>query len=162
MSSQTAKDRKIDQYMGQEESCYSPKVKMVDQPPGYHEVMGSTSSGPVEKMEASTNYALLSFSWTDRIRLMHFPDLVAARVVETIREEWFKGIQDVKPLEETLEVKLRGNPFTHGLDEEKIAIRKLLISILTMLAREGWSLAPVGGLGRIGNYGPHGEKGAPS
>jgi hypothetical protein len=149
-------------YMGQVETTLSPNINMADQPPEYHEVTGSASAVIPEKGEPSTNYALLSFSWTDKIRLMHFPDLLTARVVDLIREEWTKGVQDVKPLEESLEIKLRGNPFAHGMDEEKIAIRKLLISILAMLAKEGWCLAPVGGLGRIGNYGPHGEKGVPN
>lgn len=132
---------------------------MGDEPPGYHEVTGSTSATPPPQEKPSSKYALLSISWTDRIRLMRFPDDPASRVLEILRTSWPKGIQDVKPFDETVEIKLRGNPFAHGMDEEKIAIRKVLLAILETLAKDGWSVMPAGGLGRIGNHGPHGEKG---
>jgi hypothetical protein len=112
------------------------------------------------KKALSANYALVSFSWTDRIRLLRFPDHITTSVVEGIRNGWPKGVQDLKPSDDGLEIKLRGNPFAHGVDEEKIAIRKLVLGILEILAKVGWIVLPVGGMGRIGNYGPHGEKGA--
>lgn len=51
-------------------------VKMCgDHPPRYDDVTGSTSSPTMLKKALSANYALVSFSWTDRIRLLRFPDL---------------------------------------------------------------------------------------
>lgn len=133
---------------------------MSDQPPpGYHEVTRSSSTTTGKSKDDRSNFALLSFSGSDRLRLLRFPDELTPYVVEMIGKGWFKGIQDVKHGEEGVEVKLRGNPFVHGLDDEKRAIRKLILEILDMLAKEGWVVIPAGGVGKIAYYSPHGEKG---
>jgi hypothetical protein len=138
---------------------------MSDQPPAYHEAAGpssrTTSVADTKGLKSNQpRYALISISWTDRIRLMRFPDHLTARVSETLQDRWPKGIQKVKTYHGCMEFKLKGNPFAHGMDDEKIAIRNVLLGILDTLAREGWCVHPgAGGLGRIGNYGPFGEKG---
>ena len=119
----------------------------------------STSAVTVKRNDVKANFALLSFSRLDRLRLLRFPDELTPYIVEMIRNEWFKGIQDVKHEDEGVEIKLRGNPFAHGLDEEKKAIRKLVLSILDMLAKAGWAVIPAGGVGKIAYHVPHGEKG---
>lgn len=133
---------------------------MTDHPPQYHEVTASTSTVIPEKIPPSANYAMLSFSLTDRIRLMRFPDEIIPYVTEMIGLEWAKGVQEVKPGDDSVEIKLRGNPFGPGQDEEKKATRKLVLSILDKLAKEGWGVIPAGGVGKIGYYGPHGERGS--
>ncbi|PTU23680.1 hypothetical protein P175DRAFT_0505492 [Aspergillus ochraceoroseus IBT 24754] len=136
---------------------------MNEQPPDYDEAMGSASPTAAE-MEAQaplkgqdTRLALISFSWTDRIRLLRFPEPIGALVSEALGQHWPKGIQSVKPYEESLEIKLRGNPFAHGQDDEKIAIRMSVMGILQSLAREGWIVRP-NRLGRMGNYNQWGQK----
>ncbi|OJJ51729.1 hypothetical protein ASPZODRAFT_127856 [Penicilliopsis zonata CBS 506.65] len=127
---------------------------MGDKPPTYHEATSMASP----RMEG-IQIVLMYFSWTDRIRLLGFPDNLQARVTEVLRRSWPKGIQDVRPFDESMEIKLRGNPFAHGGDEEKIAIRRVVLDLLDMFAKEGWGVGPVaGGLGRLGNYQAYGEK----
>ncbi|KAF7591215.1 hypothetical protein BBP40_001874 [Aspergillus hancockii] len=141
---------------------------MSDHPPSYHEAAGTSSTttpnpdtkAPPKTQPSQPRYALISISWTDRLRLMRFPEPLTARMSETIQDCWPKGIQNVKTYHESIEFKLKGNPFAHGMDEEKIAIRKVILGILDTLAREGWGVHPgAGGLGRIGNYESLGEKG---
>ncbi|KAE8388467.1 hypothetical protein BDV23DRAFT_159123 [Aspergillus alliaceus] len=141
---------------------------MNDQPPAYHEAARSSATPAAVDKKAQLNqngilprYALLSISWTDRIRLMRFPEPLVARVTEILEKLWTKGIQNVKSQSEGVEFKLRGTPFSHSGDEEKIAVRKLMLGILDGLAREGWGVHPgAGGLGKIGNYSSLGEKGS--
>lgn len=74
---------------------------------------------------------------------------------------WPRGIQDVRPDNAgSFEIKLRGNPYSYSHDDEKVAIRNVLLRILDELAREGWSVVPAaGGLRRVGKYSASFERG---
>ncbi|PYI01618.1 hypothetical protein BO78DRAFT_353282 [Aspergillus sclerotiicarbonarius CBS 121057] len=140
---------------------------MEDELPCYHD---ATGSGPISTthlkdtkrpilQDDSTDYALLSFSGSDRIRLIRFPDDLVTLVSETLRTVWSKGIQDVRRRNEYVELKLRGNPLSYSQDEEKIAIRKSVLGILQTLAKAGWYVLPgAGGLGKMRSSGGTGEK----
>lgn len=130
-------------------------------PPAYDEATTSLMSTETRPNDYKTRYALLSLSRSDRVRLIRFPKEIAARIAKEVMPMlWPKGIQDVRRFDENLEVKLRGNPLAHGSDEEKIAIRQLLLGVLDALAREGWGVyLAAGGLGRVGDYDEPGGKG---
>ncbi|PWY76019.1 hypothetical protein BO94DRAFT_499347 [Aspergillus sclerotioniger CBS 115572] len=140
---------------------------MEDEPPCYHDAtrFGPASTTPLKDTQRpilennSNEYALVSFSGTDRIRLVRFPDDLVTVVSETLRRIWSKGIQDVRRRNDYVELKLRGNPFAYSQDEEKIAIRKTVLGILETLAQEGWYVLPgAGGLGKMRSSGGSGEK----
>ena len=140
---------------------------MRDEPPAYEETAGSSSSAipgdnktQLQDESQRSQYGLISFSGYDRVRLMRFPESIVPLVSETLQKHWPKGIQNVKAYYESTEFKLRGNPFEHGSDDEKIALRNVILGLLDALAREGWGVHPAaGGLGRIGNYKSLGQKG---
>ncbi|RHZ64940.1 uncharacterized protein CDV56_108552 [Aspergillus thermomutatus] len=138
---------------------------MNDEPPNYDEATAPDSAAAQMESQApfkgcGTRFAMLSLAWTDRIRLMRFPESITVLISEVLNQLWPKGIQDVQAYDDSLEIKLRGNPFAHGLDDEKIAIRIAIMGILNEFAKEGWLVPPTGGrVGRIGNYAPFGQKG---
>ncbi|KAF7630174.1 hypothetical protein AFLA_010802 [Aspergillus flavus NRRL3357] len=139
---------------------------MRDEPPAYEETTGSSSTAipgdnktQLQDEDTRSKYGLISFSGYDRVRLMRFPESIVALVSETLQRHWPKGIQKVKAYYESTEFKLRGNPFEHGDDDEKVALRNAILGLLDALAREGWGVHPAaGGLGRIGNYKSLGQK----
>lgn len=141
--------------------------RMRDEPPAYEETTGSSSTAipgdnktQLQDEDTRSKYGLISFSGYDRVRLMRFPESIVALVSETLQRHWPKGIQKVKAYYESTEFKLRGNPFEHGDDDEKVALRNAILGLLDALAREGWGVHPAaGGLGRIGNYKSLGQKG---
>ncbi|PYH94069.1 hypothetical protein BO71DRAFT_419638 [Aspergillus ellipticus CBS 707.79] len=140
---------------------------MEDEPPRYHDVArsGPTSATslkdttrPIPENDSS-DYTLLSFSGTDRIRLIRFPEELVTLVSETLRTVWPKGVQDVRRRNEYVEVKLRGNPLSYSQDEEKIALRQTVLKILETLAKAGWYVLPgAGGLRRLRSSGGVGER----
>ncbi|KAB8215047.1 hypothetical protein BDV33DRAFT_181491 [Aspergillus novoparasiticus] len=140
--------------------------RMRDEPPAYEETTGSSSTAipgdnkaQLQDEYTRSKYGLISFSGYDRVRLMRFPESIVALVSETLQKHWPKGIQKVKAYYESTEFKLRGNPFEHGDDDEKVALRNAILGLLDALAREGWGVHPAaGGLGRIGNYKSLGQK----
>ncbi|PIG82767.1 hypothetical protein AARAC_005128 [Aspergillus arachidicola] len=140
--------------------------RMRDEPPAYEETTGSSSTAipgdnkaQLQDEDTRSKYGLISFSGYDRVRLIRFPESIVALVSETLQRNWPKGIQKVKAYYESTEFKLRGNPFEHGDDDEKVALRNAILGLLDALAREGWGVHPAaGGLGRIGNYKSLGQK----
>ncbi|KAE8379341.1 hypothetical protein BDV26DRAFT_259602 [Aspergillus bertholletiae] len=140
--------------------------KMRDEPPAYEEAAGSSSSAipgdnkrQLQEEDTRSKYGLISISGFDRIRLMRFPESITPLVSETLQKHWPKGLQNVKAYYESTEFKLRGNPFEHGNDDEKVAIRNMMLGLLDALIRAGWGVHPAaGGLGRIGNYKSLGQK----
>ncbi|KAE8350527.1 hypothetical protein BDV28DRAFT_138955 [Aspergillus coremiiformis] len=127
--------------------------KTPSHPPTYTE---ATTTSPNKPTNTHPKHAMLSITSNDRIRLLRFPDATITTISETLPTLWPKGIQNTRSHHETTEFKLRGNPFTHGPDEEKLAVRKLLLGLLDRFARTGWGVHA--GLGRIGNYASVGEK----
>jgi hypothetical protein len=155
------------------------KSRMNEEPPNYAEATAasahpspSITSTPSNATSTSladaraplkgsdTKYAMLSIAGSDRIRLLRFPEPMTALLSEIVQGLWPKGIQKVQKFDESLELKLRGNPFAYGQDEEKVAIRITLMGILNAFSKEGWVVPPSGGrIGRLGNYGSYGQKG---
>ncbi|KAL4881737.1 hypothetical protein BJY04DRAFT_188039 [Aspergillus karnatakaensis] len=105
-----------------------------------------------------TRFAMLSFAQTDRIRFLRFPEPITALASEVIQGLWPKGIQKVQTYDESLELKLKGNPLGYADDAEKVAIRVTLMGILNAFAKEGWCVVPTGRVARMGNYGSWGQK----
>lgn len=143
-----------------------PSKKVVEEPPNYDEAIASANSmagemGVQTSMRGNdTRFAMISFAWTDRIRLIRFPEPIISLITEVLQKLWHKGIQKAQPFEGSFEIKLRGNPFHHGADDEKLAVRVSLMGILNALAKEGWYIVPAGGrVTRLGNYAPFGQKG---
>ncbi|KAL2855795.1 hypothetical protein BJX68DRAFT_231167 [Aspergillus pseudodeflectus] len=160
------------------------KSRMNEEPPNYAEATASTNPSPspsplttqtgnpsttnnasaVADARAplkghDTKYAMLSIAGSDRIRLLRFPEPMTALVSEIVQGLWPKGIQKVQKFDESLELKLKGNPFAYGVDEEKVAIRITLMGILNAFSKEGWVVPRSGGrIGRLGNYGNYGQK----
>lgn len=107
-----------------------------------------------------TKFAMLSLSNSDRLRFIRFPEAITALASEIVQGLWPKGIQRVQNYDESVELKLRGNPLGYGYDEEKVAIRVTLMGLLNAFAKEGWRVIPAGGrVGRMGDYGAFGQKG---
>ncbi|KAL2822978.1 hypothetical protein BJX63DRAFT_417378 [Aspergillus granulosus] len=139
---------------------------MDEEPPNYDEATRPVQSTGVEtSLEGHNNpdehqFAMISFAWTDRIRLIRFPEPIISLVCEVLRKLWPKGIQKAQEFDESVEIKLRGNPFHHGADDEKLAIRISLMGVLNELAKEGWQMMPGAGgrVTRLGNYAPFGQK----
>ena len=118
----------------------------------------SITQGPLRGQD--TKFAMLSLSGSDRLRFIRFPEPITALASEIVQGLWPKGIQKVQNYDESLELKLRGNPLGYGYDEEKVAIRVTLMGLLNGFAKEGWRVVPAGGrLGRMGDYGAFGQKG---
>ncbi|KAK2813711.1 hypothetical protein FQN50_000109 [Emmonsiellopsis sp. PD_5] len=129
------------------------------EPPNYDEAMAANRETPAPSMSRGVKLAMISFAWTDRVRLIHFPEPIIPLVTGVLEKLWPKGLQRAQPFEDSLEIKLRGNPFHHGADDEKIAIRVSLMGILESLAKEGWHILPAGGrVTRLGNYAGFGQK----
>ncbi|KAL2831666.1 hypothetical protein BJY01DRAFT_106152 [Aspergillus pseudoustus] len=135
-----------------------------DEPPNYDEATRPSQS-PITIGDTSDDYdvpqlAMMSFAWTDRVRLLRFPEPIVSLICEVLRKLWPKGIQKAQDFDESLEIKLRGNPFHHGADDEKLAIRISLMGILNELAKEGWVVLPGAGgrVTRLGNYAGFGQK----
>ncbi|KAL5342657.1 hypothetical protein BJX70DRAFT_268762 [Aspergillus crustosus] len=105
-----------------------------------------------------TRFAMLSLSSSDKIRFIRFPEPITALASEVVLGLWPKGIQKVQRYDDSLELKLKGNPLAHGYDEEKVAIRVTLMGILNSFAKEGWLVAPAGRVARMGNYSSWGQK----
>ncbi|KAK1141040.1 hypothetical protein N8T08_009613 [Aspergillus melleus] len=132
--------------------------------PGYDEATRSTPTETSSVFDGATKspslkYALISIAWTDRIRLLRFPEHTTERISAVLRAAWPKGIQHVKLVADHPEIKLKGNPFSYAQDDEKIAIRRCFLEIFDVLAQEGWGVHPVlAGTGRIGTFGSKAEK----
>ncbi|KAL2869589.1 uncharacterized protein BJX67DRAFT_379138 [Aspergillus lucknowensis] len=167
-------------------SWLSEKSRVNEEPPNYAEATATApaaASGPspppspavppaahastpaISELDRSplkgheTKYAMLSIAWSDRFRLVRFPEPMTALFSEIVQHLWPKGIQRVQGFDESLEIKLRGNPFGYGADEEKVAIRITLMGVLNAFAKEGWVVVPGGGrVGRMGNYNAYGQK----
>lgn len=153
-----------------------------DEPPAYTEAASTailtpsssrtstltTTSSPITTSSITqsplrgqdTKFAMLSLSGSDRLRFIRFPEPITALASEIVQGLWPKGIQKVQNYDESLELKLRGNPLGYGYDEEKVAIRVTLMGLLNGFAKEGWRVVPAGGrVGRMGDYGAFGQKG---
>ncbi|KAL4792226.1 hypothetical protein BDV19DRAFT_392401 [Aspergillus venezuelensis] len=103
-----------------------------------------------------TRFAMLVISPTDKIRFMRFPEPMTALASEVISTLWPRGIQRVQNYDESLEFKLKGNPFSYSQDDDKIAIRIVLMGILNAFAKEGWVVLPAGRVVRMGDYRSYG------
>ena len=78
---------------------------------------------------------------------------LASEVISTL---WPRGIQRVQSYDESLEFKLKGNPFSYSQDDDKVAIRVVLMGILNAFAKEGWIVLPAGRVVRMGDYRSYG------
>ncbi|KAL4914742.1 hypothetical protein BDW62DRAFT_136254 [Aspergillus aurantiobrunneus] len=154
------------------------KIRMhVEEPPAYAEATAPAPAGPqspaltAASSQASittttyaplkgqdTRFAMLSFASTDRMRFLRFPEPITALASEVIQGLWPKGIQRAQQYDESLEIKLRGNPLGWGSDEEKVAIRVTLMGLLNAFAKEGWVVPAGGRVGRMGDYWAYGQK----
>ncbi|KAL4937286.1 hypothetical protein BDV06DRAFT_215997 [Aspergillus oleicola] len=103
-----------------------------------------------------TCFAMIVISPADKLRLLRFPEPMTALASEIISTHWPKGIQRVQNYDESLEFKLKGNPFGYAQDEEKVAIRITLMGILNAFAKEGWAVFPAGRVVRLGDYRDYG------
>ncbi|KAL3455149.1 hypothetical protein BJX64DRAFT_272898 [Aspergillus heterothallicus] len=138
-----------------------PSKRTGDQPPNYEEAIRPSLNDRIDDIDnEDTALAMISFAWTDRIRLLRFPEPIISLICEVLRKLWPKGIQKAQEFDESFEIKLRGNPFHHGADDEKLSIRVSLMGILNELAKEGWIIMDGAGgrLTRLGNYAPFGQK----
>ncbi|KAL4863930.1 hypothetical protein BDV12DRAFT_176928 [Aspergillus spectabilis] len=155
---------------------YPPeKSRMPEQPPDYAEatargtassrssIISTPSTTPTNSTYLdsghrtplrghNTRFAMLSLASTDRIRFIRFPEPITALASEVVQGLWPKGIQKVQTYDDSLELKLKGNPLAYGYDEEKVAIRVTLMGILNAFAKEGWLVVPSGRVARMGNY----------
>ncbi|KAL6237845.1 hypothetical protein BDW75DRAFT_237899 [Aspergillus navahoensis] len=94
----------------------------------------TTAPTPVLKGHpTSSSFAMLSLDDSDKLRLIRFPDAMAALASEVITGLWPKG-----------------NPLGYGDDGEKVAIRVTIMGILNAFAKEGWVVPPAGRVGRMG------------
>lgn len=74
----------------------------------------------------------------DRLRLLACPTEVIPVIRESIQATWGK-IQDERAYHGSHEFKLKGYPW-YGQGDDAVASRRLLASILTAMARQGWNL----------------------
>ncbi|KAL4786883.1 hypothetical protein BJX76DRAFT_345917 [Aspergillus varians] len=148
----------------------SEKSRMdTEEPPSYAEATPlssaastiSTSTTPTGSplRGQNTRFAMLSLAGSDRLRFIRFPQPMTVLASEIVQGLWSKGIQRVQEYDDSLELKLRGNPLGYGYDEEKVAIRVTLMGLLNAFAKEGWFVIPAGGrVVRMGNYSCFGQK----
>jgi hypothetical protein len=107
--------------------------KIPDLPPSFQETMASSP------LIFKTQFACMTFNMSDRIRLINFTEAEASGIKEVVTARWSLGLVHVKPYGESMELWLRGRPWSHragGNDDS----RRLVLGILERLFDMGWVL----------------------
>jgi hypothetical protein len=84
---------------------------------------------------------MLSLGDSDKLRFIRFPDHLIVLASEVITGLWPKGIQKTQNFDESVQLKLKGNPLGYSFDGEKAAIRVTIMGLLDAFAKEGWVVA---------------------
>ena len=106
-------------------------------PPSY----GQNETSPLVPVSTfRTSFASVSVHMRDRIRLLRFPESDIQRIQEIIRSSWPRGIQDLRPYDQSKEIKLHGNPWASNHDSQKLEARRLVMGLLQGLFDMGWVL----------------------
>lgn len=88
----------------------------------------------------NSTIASLSLHMTDRIRLLQFPPQIQTLIHDTIRQNWERGIQDIRDYHGSHEIKIKGTPW-RGYSDEAIFARQLMQKLLENLFNAGWIMA---------------------
>lgn len=91
---------------------------------------------PVNKTEYQV--CCITMNMGDRLRLLACPPEIIPLIRESIQTSWGK-VQDERPYNGSHEFKLKGYPW-YGQGDDAVSSRRLLASILTVMARNGWNL----------------------
>ncbi|KAI1854602.1 hypothetical protein JX265_007528 [Neoarthrinium moseri] len=93
------------------------------------------------KYSASSKFATLSLSKSDRIRFLAFPEPICRQAEPVLRRAWPPGIKAEGLYAGSYEYQLKGRPWGMMGKSEAIGSRVLLRDILAFLYGRGWVLA---------------------
>lgn len=85
-----------------------------------------------------SSFVILSFHFSDTIRLLQFPESIYGVIAPLIRDAWPPGIQSERFYGESYDYKLKARPFNAPGDQEAVGSRRLVRDILAFLYRRGW------------------------
>lgn len=92
---------------------------------------------PLPTPPPAAQFACLSISQYDRIRLVGFSAAHVAAVHAVVRDAWAKGLDSVQSTAGAQEIKLKGTPWIPNLKGDDEA-RGLLLSVVAKLYAMGW------------------------
>ena len=96
-----------------------------------------------------TEFACLFLHNTDKIRLLNFPENDGLQIRGIIQRLWTRGIQEIKPYGQTVQIKLHGNPWrTSATGQSLIEGRRMMCTLLGELLGMGWVLSQTTGVCR--------------
>ncbi|KAF3483846.1 uncharacterized protein GIQ15_03170 [Arthroderma uncinatum] len=100
--------------------------------------------------EVRTPFACLSMHMTDRIRLLRFPEAIVPEIIEMVRTGWPKGIHPPREYGQSLEIKMKGNPWSpHSWGDGRVEVRRLMSRILNGLYLRGWIIKASVDIGHV-------------
>lgn len=96
---------------------------------------GALSATPVFR----TPFACVTMNMTDRLRFINFPKADFEAIRAACEAAWDRGIQEVRPYDQAMEIKLAGNPWRlYYTGDDKV--RRLMRCLLENLFNRGWVL----------------------
>ncbi|EJD43710.1 hypothetical protein AURDEDRAFT_114519 [Auricularia subglabra TFB-10046 SS5] len=101
-----------------------------EQPPSYEE-----HALPQQRH----HYACVSLNYTDKLRMIFFPEETVRLVRNVIQNTWAKGVQRELDYHGSHEFKLFGNPW-NGQASDAVPARTLMVTVLRELHNAGWQL----------------------
>ncbi|KAK2880130.1 hypothetical protein FQN49_000544 [Arthroderma sp. PD_2] len=100
--------------------------------------------------EFRTTFACLSMHMTDRIRLLRFPVTLIPELIEMVRKGWPKGIHTPREYGQSLEIKMKGNPWSpNSWGDSRVDARRLIARILDGLYLRGWIIKTSVDIGHV-------------
>ena len=84
-------------------------------------------------------FASISINGTDKIQLVDFPDNFKQVVLDAVKNNWSKGIKNIRTVKEMLVVKLKGRPWNYN-PNDVIRSKDLLKRLINELLSHHWVL----------------------
>ena len=115
--------------------------------PDTRESKSSIQPPPYCNAKPDSNFAMISFHMTDRIRLIQFSAEDISKINNHVTANWPGGIQKTRVYDESYELKLAGNPWQEDQDErqctgwrKEASPKRLVQALLSGLWMMGWTI----------------------